>query len=241
MNNNFYVYIWTRLDKNEVFYVGKGSKNRYKDMRMRNRYFLNIVNKIGIDNIKIDIIENNLTEEQAFQKEIFYINYYKKQGCNLTNISKGGEGSSGWFDSLSDEEKEKHREISKSFLGKHHTEETRNKMSKSAKGRKMSEETKKKISLSNIGRKGTTNKIVYVIINNKIIKIYNSKKECIKDKNKIGVSEYYIEKSLKKYKNINYELNKRYGDVIIIFKEDYDRLETQSTIESVNIEKYNIE
>ena len=154
MNNNFYVYIWTRLDKNEVFYVGKGSKNRYKDMRMRNRYFLNIVNKIGIDNIKIDIIENNLTEEQAFQKEIFYINYYKKQGCNLTNISKGGEGSSGWFDSLSDEEKEKHREISKSFLGKHHTEETRNKMSKSAKGRKMSEETKKKISKYRKGKEG---------------------------------------------------------------------------------------
>ena len=62
INNIFYVYTWTRLDKNYVFYVGKGHGNRYKDLSSRNKYFTNIVNKIGIENIRIDIIENELTE-----------------------------------------------------------------------------------------------------------------------------------------------------------------------------------
>lgn len=29
----FYVYKWYNLDNNEVFYVGKGCKNRYKDKK----------------------------------------------------------------------------------------------------------------------------------------------------------------------------------------------------------------
>lgn len=33
--NRFYVYVWIRKDTNNVFYVGKGSNNRYKDLSMR--------------------------------------------------------------------------------------------------------------------------------------------------------------------------------------------------------------
>ena len=43
----YYVYVWFRTDKNEVFYVGKGKGNRSHDMGMRNRHFLNVVNKVG--------------------------------------------------------------------------------------------------------------------------------------------------------------------------------------------------
>lgn len=135
MDNRYYVYVWTRLDTNEVFYVGKGHGNRYKDMRMRNRYFLNIVNKVGMDNIKIDIVEKDLSEEDAFEREQYFISYYKTISSCLTNMTKGGEGSSDWFDHLTEEEKELHRELSKSFLGKHHTQETKEKIRKSHLGK----------------------------------------------------------------------------------------------------------
>ena len=218
------------MDTKEVFYVGKGSKNRYKDMRMRNRYFLNVVNKVGMNNIDIKIIEDNLTENDAFKREIYYIDFYKKQGHNLTNLTKGGEGSSNWFNFLTEEEKEHHRRISASFTNRKHSVETKKKMSESARGRKMSEETKRKISISQAGRLGTTNKTVYIVEFNQIKQIYNSKKECLKNKPK-NLSTYFIEKSLKKYKNIE----KITDDFVVIFKEDYDRIKTQSTIENTSI------
>lgn len=270
--NKYYIYIWIRKDKEEVFYVGKGSKNRYKDMSMRNRYFLNIVNKVGMDNIEIKIIEDGLTEEEAFNREIYYIDFYKKEGCKLANLTKGGEGSSNWYDFLTEEEKERHRRISACFTNRKHSIETRKKMSEVAKGRrlseetkkklsemakgregywkgkklpeevrnkiseskrgsKVSEETKKKISKSQIGRKGTTNKIVYVVESKVIKNIYQSKKECIENKPK-NLSTYFIEKSLKTYKNFKGELGE---ELIVIFKEDYDRIKTQSTIENTSI------
>lgn len=148
MDNVYYVYLWTRLDTNEVFYVGKGHGNRYKDMSMRNKYFLNIVNKVGMDHIQIDIIEENLSEEEAFAKEQHYIAHYKKISSCLTNMTKGGEGSSDWFEHLTEEEKEIHRERSKSFLGKHHTQETKEKIRKShiGKSHHMSKEGHDKLS-----------------------------------------------------------------------------------------------
>ena len=151
-NKRFYVYSWVRLDINKVFYIGKGSKDRYKDLSMRNKHFLNIVNLLGMENIRIDILESNLEEKEAFEKEIYYISYFKEQGHPLTNLSTGGEGSSGWFDNLSEEEKEKHREISKSFLGKKHTEETKNKIRNSHYGIKPSNETKEKLRQAALGR-----------------------------------------------------------------------------------------
>lgn len=268
----YYVYVWIRKDKNEVFYVGKGSKNRYKDMTMRNRYFLNVVNKVGMDNIEIKIIEDNMSEKQAFEKEIYYIDFYKRQGLKLTNLTKGGEGSSNWFNFLSEEEKLRHRKISASFTGRKHTvytkmkmskkasgrklsEETRKKLSEKAKGRqgywkdkklpeearqkisearkgkKLSDETKKKISQSQIGKPGTTNKVVYIIENNTIKQEYQSKKECIENRPK-NLSIYFIEKSLRQYRNVKSNIEQQ---LAVIYKEDYERIKTQSTIENTSI------
>lgn len=55
--NNFYVYVWIRKDIDKVFYVGKGKNNRYKDLSSRNKWFLNVVHKVGMENIEIKILE----------------------------------------------------------------------------------------------------------------------------------------------------------------------------------------
>ena len=39
----FYVYEWYNTVTNEVFYVGKGTKNRYKNITKRNKYFLDYI------------------------------------------------------------------------------------------------------------------------------------------------------------------------------------------------------
>jgi group I intron endonuclease len=255
----YYVYKWIRLDTNQVFYIGKGHGNRYKDRSMRNKYFNNVVNKVGMDNIKIEIIENELDEQTAFEKEKYYIKYYRELGHKLTNMTDGGEGSSNWYSFLSDEEKQKHKEVSKSFLGKHHTEETKKKMSKSMtglkhnfteesrqrlidsvksrpapfKGKHLSEETKEKLRNSHLGTKGKNAKQV-LVLNKKysIIKSIRSRSEtfeCYPD-----IKQHNIRKCLEHNAKIS-DINKSlfYQDICFIYKQDYDVLNSQSTIETV--------
>lgn len=255
---DYYVYVWIRKDTNQVFYVGKGHKNRYKDMRMRNRYFLNVVNKVGIDNIEIKIIENNLSEEKAFEREIFYIDYYSKI-ASLTNMTKGGEGSSNWYSHLSDDEKEHHKQISKSFLGKHHTDETKIKMSRSMKGRKhnfseesmeslresarnrepywkgkhLSDETKDKIRKARLGTFGNNAKSVIVIDKKyNVINTIRSRNETFNQYPYI--TQHHIRKCLEANSKISEVSNILYlYDITFIYEQNYNSLKSQSTIETV--------
>jgi len=94
MKNKFYVYIHRRLSDNKPFYVGKGSGKRAWDFTEtgRNLYWHRVRNKHGIN---VEIVFDNLTEEEAFQCEkdtILEFNYF---GYALTNLTSGGEGSSG--------------------------------------------------------------------------------------------------------------------------------------------------
>lgn len=256
---DYYVYVWIRKDTNKVFYVGKGHKNRYKDMRMRNQYFLNVVNKVGIDNIEIKIIEKNLTEKEAFEKEIYYIDYYSKISP-LTNMTKGGEGSSDWYQRLSDDEKEHHKQISKSFLGKHHTNETKSKMSKSMKGLKhnFSEEgmkslkehaknrnpywkgkhltdvTKEKIRKAKMGKLSNNAKTVLIIDKDyNTINIFKSRRETFSQYP--NISQHKIRKCLEtnaKIQNLSETLY--LFDITFIYEQNYNSLKSQSTIETVS-------
>lgn len=73
-NNKFYVYEYIRTDSMEPFYVGKGSGNRYLDLNKRNDYFKMIIDKMKV---LVNILEDDLTEEEAFDIECWYINEYK--------------------------------------------------------------------------------------------------------------------------------------------------------------------
>jgi hypothetical protein len=94
-----YIYTHTRLDKNEVLYVGIGFGNEndknYKrayDTKRRNIFWKRIVNKT---NYQIDIIEDNLTRESAQEREKYWIKFYGRRDLNegaLANLTNGGDG-----------------------------------------------------------------------------------------------------------------------------------------------------
>lgn len=93
MNNVFYVYIHRKLN-GEIFYVGKGRDKRAWSPHGRNTFWKNTVLKYEYN---VSIIEDNLSESQAFELEEFLISYCKlrTQGGTLTNLTLGGEGISG--------------------------------------------------------------------------------------------------------------------------------------------------
>lgn len=93
-----YVYTYTRLDKNEVFYVGIGSDSKYKrakNISLRTDYFKKIINK---SKYKLDIVFDNLSWEEACLKEIELVALYGRKDLKtgtLVNFTDGGEGRKG--------------------------------------------------------------------------------------------------------------------------------------------------
>ncbi len=171
--NKFYIYEHIRLDTNTVFYVGKGKGDRSHSKSNRNQYWHNVVNKHGYS---VNIIQEKLTEQEAFDLEIELIAHYGRLGINtgiLINMTDGGEGISGMI----------------------HSSKTRNKMSKSQKGRGFSEESKKKMSESqkdkkrsiehrkNISNSQTKRCNITAYKNGKIVGEYTSQRDCWKELN----------------------------------------------------------
>lgn len=159
-DNDYSIYLMYSSNKNDnSIYIGvtKDYKQRvYKHSIDRQRkdnqhkplyIWLNDV----IDNqerkILFEVIENKLEENIAFEKEIFYINEYKKLGYTVLNISKGGKGFKGntpWnkgkTNVYTDDQLKK---LSDSHLGQ----------VSGNKGKNHSEKTKQLISLKNKERK----------------------------------------------------------------------------------------
>jgi hypothetical protein len=70
---NYYIYQHVRLDTNEVFYIGKGTKklkgnvyHRAYTKNSRNEYWKNIVNQTSY---KVEILEEFETEKACLLKE----------------------------------------------------------------------------------------------------------------------------------------------------------------------------
>lgn len=105
----YYVYEWYIIETNEVFYVGKGTGNRYKSLKSRNKFFIDMYKS---HNCNVRKIYENLTEEESFEKEIETIKFYREHtNYRLTNQTDGGEGTSGW--QPSDEFRKKQSDIHK--------------------------------------------------------------------------------------------------------------------------------
>ncbi len=119
MSNEFYVYVYIDPSKRgsyfydglnfsflyEPFYIGKGQNDRImvhlNEYRLKKKSYLsNKINKIlksGNEPIIFKLYEN-LTEQEAFEKEIFLIDSIGRKIKNsgpLTNIVDGGNGVTG--------------------------------------------------------------------------------------------------------------------------------------------------
>ena len=89
MDNNFYVYEWFNVETKEIFYVGKGNSNRFKNISQRNQYFKNYYNKYDCEVRKV---KDNLSEEEAFKLEKELIEKYRNLNQCQCNLTDGGEG-----------------------------------------------------------------------------------------------------------------------------------------------------
>ena len=90
--NKYYIYAWYYINTNEIFYIGKGSNNRYIDTkRSRNKYFKNIIQKEG-NNVNVKKLYENLNEEESYRLERELIHEYWEKGECKANFHEGGCG-----------------------------------------------------------------------------------------------------------------------------------------------------
>ncbi len=139
---DFYTYIHIKETTGEIFYVGKGHGNRFKELRSRSKYWKWTAEKYGVI---ANIVAHGLSENEAFLLEKKLIKIYGRKNLgtgNLVNLTEGGDGTSGYV--CTEEHKEK---ISKATKGRKHTEEYKRYMSEIMSGRVLSEETKNKLSI----------------------------------------------------------------------------------------------
>jgi len=179
-----YLYRHIRLDKNVPFYIGVGLQDdlEYKraySKKSRNVYWNNIVNTTDYE---VEIIIDNISKIEAFQKEIEFIKLYKKntEGGTLCNIADGGNGGS-----LGDDVN-KLRSIK--LKGHKLSESTKQKIAQKALNRSISNITRKKMSDSHkknktghwLKSKGHENGNAKIVYQYTIDKIFIKQWDCLR-------------------------------------------------------------
>ena len=127
MNDKYTVYI--HISPSNKKYIGITSQNVKKRWQngygyKTNKYFWRAIQKYGWDNFEHEILFENLTVDEAKEKEIELIKLYNTSRPTGYNLTFGGDN------------------ISEKIF----SEETRKKISIALKGRTLSHETKQKIS-----------------------------------------------------------------------------------------------
>lgn len=87
----FYTYAHYKKDNGSLFYIGKGSGNRYLS-KNRGQHWHNVVAKHGLD---VQILAHWDKEEEAFEHEKLLISCFRDLGHLLINQTDGGDGISG--------------------------------------------------------------------------------------------------------------------------------------------------
>lgn len=85
-------------DASGIFYVGKGLERRARKVvrnESSNRHYKHTVAKYGAENIMVGMLPCS-TETIAFDLEKGLIKCLRRMGVELTNMTDGGEGSSGY-------------------------------------------------------------------------------------------------------------------------------------------------
>lgn len=138
----FYVYKITNT-VNGKLYIGKAEnvterwqKHVSHARTMRGFILHNAIRKYGEKNFEVSIMEECKTDEEASEREIFWVAVYKtniyRHGSEFGyNMTDGGEG----------------------MTGHHHSDDTKRKMSEASKGKPKSESHKKQLSIAHVGMK----------------------------------------------------------------------------------------
>ena len=95
VKRGYYVYVHKDCASGEVFYVGKGHGQRAWNTKSRNSKWESKV-KLLSDGWQVEIVQDDLSENEAFDLEISLIEKYggpQALGCKLTNEALGGESS----------------------------------------------------------------------------------------------------------------------------------------------------
>lgn len=138
-----YIYRHIRLDKNEPFYIGIGSDDKYRRaysiQKGRNPLHQNILDK---SEVEVEILLDGLTWEEACEKEREFIKLYGRKdlglGC-LCNLTDGGEGAVNRINSA-----ESNIKRSNSLIGRHVSADSKEKNRQSHLGKVLSESDKKR-------------------------------------------------------------------------------------------------
>lgn len=172
------VYRHIRLDKNEPFYIGisNNDEKRPYSKHSRNNYWRHIVN---ITDYEIDILFDDLSWEDACEKEKEFIKLYGRKDLGtgtLVNMTDGGEGKVGYKHS-----EETLKKISDNCKGKRlghtYTDDVIEKIRKGNQGKIVSDDTKKKQSEAKKGKSGSRRGKKFEYIKAKIIKCPHCGKE----------------------------------------------------------------
>lgn len=141
INGKKYIGI-TKMKPSRRWLNGEGYK--------KSRHFYLAIQKYGWDNFEHDILFENLTKQEACQREIELIKLFKTTNQEYGyNISSGGQsGAAG-----TTRDKELVEKLASLHRGKKISDATRQKMSESAKGRTFSEETRAKMRAAKLGMK----------------------------------------------------------------------------------------
>jgi hypothetical protein len=219
-----YVYRHIRLDKNEPFYIGIGSDNTYQRAnsnykKHRNKIWNDIANK---SEYEVEIIVDDLTWEQACEKEKEFILLYGRKDLNtgtLCNLTNGGEGVLG--NKLTQSQKE---HLSKIQKGRVLSVETKLKMSKSKTGVKISEQARINFSKAQMGNTKSKGK---------------KASESTKLKQSIARTNYYKNGGIKIFP-LNYGNNFK-GKMVINLQNGIFYENIKSAAESINMNRCTLE
>lgn len=103
LRGEYYVYIWYIKDSNHVFYVGKGHGDRCSKILKRNKTFKKYLSLYDCD---YKILDDNLSEDDAYKLEEEYIKIYKSKGMAEANYHKGGYSGGNVFEYMPNDEKQ---------------------------------------------------------------------------------------------------------------------------------------
>lgn len=153
IEHNFFVYSLSDPRNGLVKYIGitKNPKERLrkhlsqKNVTLKNNWVKSLLSN-GVTPI-MTLVDSSIDRESINEKEKQWIIKYREWGCDLKNMTNGGDGGD-------------------TFSGKHHTEEAKNKISLANKGRKRD--------LSYLTEKKTKKVQQICPITKKVINVFNS-------------------------------------------------------------------